>query len=178
MNQGINLRPWREERREKRQKQFTQLSLMACLLGLLISGLAYYSSQQALAALTQENQMIQQNTRILDLEIAEVGQLRQKKDTLLHRIQVIEGLQAHRFQTLDIFDQLAASNHDGVQLTAARRQGRELQLQGWVYPTPALSAWMRQLESQEAFRAPLLRSINAEENTLSHRFNLMVPLAF
>lgn len=178
MDQGINLRPWREERREQRQKQFTLVCLLALILGLLISGLAYYSGQQTLDALTQENNMIQQSTRILDLEIAEVGQLRQKKDTLLHRIQVIEGLQAHRFQTLDIFDQLAASNHDGVQLTAVRRQGQELQLQGRADPTPALSAWMRQLEAQAAFHDPVLRSINAEESTLSHRFNLMIPLSF
>lgn len=176
MNDGINLRPWREELRQQRQKFFAQMAVLALFIGLGISALLWHLSNVSIDAKRQENALISAQMTILDQEIREVGQLREKREQLLHRIQVIQKLQHDRPVTLEVLNQFTASLTDGIYLTDVRRQGNQLLLQGLAQPSQAVSGWMRSLSQQPRFSEPVLRSLNANETSSAARFDLILPL--
>lgn len=176
MSDGINLRPWREEKRQQSQALFIQLSLLAFFVGLFISALIWYSNNQSIAAVKQENQLIISQTALLDQQIQEVLNLQSKREQLLQRIQVIQKLQQDRPVTIEIMDQLTASLENGIYLTNIRRQSDQLTLTGLAQPPQVVSAWMRHLSQQPRFNEPVLRSLNTDTSNSAARFDLLLPL--
>jgi len=177
MSEGINLRPWREERRQLRQTQFVYLAVATLIIGLLLSGFWWWSGNQSINAVQQENQLIREQLGVLDAEIREVTELREKREQLLQRIEVIQSLQQQRPVTIELLDQLTGSLTEGIYLTDVRRQGNQLTIQGHATPSQALSDWMRSLEQQQRFREPVLRSVTSDESIGANRFDLLLPLA-
>lgn len=176
MSGGINLRPWREEQRQQRQALFTQLCLLALVLGVLISVLIWQSNNQSISSVQQENQLIKTRMAHLDQQIREVINLQSNREQLLQRIQVIQKLQQDRPITIEIMDQLTASLEDGVYLTDVRRQSDQLTLTGLAQPPQVVSAWMRSLSQQPRFSEPVLRSLNTDTSNSAARFDLLLPL--
>lgn len=176
MSAGINLRPWREEQRQKRQKTFARQALLALIVGLLFSALIWQASQQSIASAHQENALIRQQMAILDKEIREVLELREKRAQLLQRIDVIQKLQQERPTSIQVMDQLTASLTDGVYLTDVRRNGNQLTINGMAQPPQAVSNWMRSLSAQPRFSEPVLRTLNANEAAAAARFDLILPI--
>ncbi|WP_114417325.1 PilN domain-containing protein [Marinospirillum perlucidum] len=177
MSEGINLRPWREERRQLRQKQFNYLASASLLLGLLLSSLWWWTNSNTTEALKQENQLIREELQVLDAEIREVTELRSKRERLLQRMEVIQSLQQERPVTIQLLNQLTSSLNDGIYLTNLRRENNRLVIQGQAQPSQALSDWMRNLQSQPRFHEPVLRSVTSDEGRNASRFDLLLPLA-
>lgn len=176
INRGINLRPWREERRQNQQKKFTKLSFLALFFGLFISTLLWHSTTSSIAAIQEENQLIKNSRAALDTEIKEVANLRDKRQQLLKRIEVIQQLQNNRPITIELMDQLASSINDGIYLTEIKRTDNSLLIQGRARPSQAVAAWMRSLKEQPRFNEPVLRSLITDEKTNITRFDLLLPL--
>jgi len=176
MNIGINLRPWREERRQKQQKTFAQLSWLALVIGLIISTLLWQSTTTSITAIKNENQFIKTRMTQLDTEIKEVANLREKRQQLLNRIEVIQKLQDNRSVTFEIMDQLAGSINDGVYLTQIKRTNNQLLIEGQANPSQAVAAWMRSLKKQPRFSEPVLRSLTTDDKSNLTHFNLLLPL--
>lgn len=176
LNTGINLRPWREERRQKQQTNFTKLSLLALALGLLISILMWQGATSSVAAIQEENQLIKQQMAQLNIEIKEVSNLREKRQQLLKRIEVIQKLQNNRPVTVELMDQLAISMNTGVFLTELKRNENLLTLQGRAQPSQAVATLMRSLNEQPRFGEPVLRSLVTDDKTSLTRFDLQLPL--
>lgn len=175
-NMGINLRPWREERRQKQQKQFSQLSLLALMLGLLISTLLWRSTDMSLVAIHEESQLIQKHMAQLNNEIKEVANLREKRQQLLKRIEVIQKLQNNRPVTVELMSQLTLSMNDAVYLVSVERTENQLTLEGRAQPSQAVATLMRSLNEQARFGEPLLRSLKSDDKTGLTRFDLELPL--
>ncbi|MBE0506327.1 MAG: PilN domain-containing protein [Marinospirillum sp.] len=176
MSDGINLRPWREEKRQQRQALFTQLCLLALVAGLLITALIWYSNNQSISAVKQENQLIKTQMTTLDQQIREVINLQRNHEQLLQRIQVIQKLQQDRPVTIEIMDQMTASLENGVYLTDIKRQSNQLTLTGLAQPPQVVPAWMRKLSQQPRFSEPVLRSLNTDTSNSAARFDLLLPL--
>lgn len=176
INKGINLRPWREEKRQKLQKSFTQLSLLTLIFGLLMSGFLWKKTTQSLAAIKEESQLIKTHMEQLNSEIKEVSNLREKRKQLLRRIEVIQQLQNNRPVTVDLMSQLVSSMNDGVYLVEIKRADNQLTLQGRAQPSQAVAALMRSLNEQPRFGEPLLRSLSSDDKTELTRFDLQLPL--
>lgn len=176
MSDGINLRPWREEKRQQRQALFSQLCLLALVVGMLITALIWQSNSQSIAAVKQENQLIKSQMALLDRQISEVINLQSNREQLLQRIQVIQKLQQDRPVTIEIMDQLTASLENGVYLTDIKRQSNQLTLTGLAQPPQVVSAWMRNLSQQPRFSEPVLRSLNTDTSNSAARFDLLLPL--
>lgn len=175
-NLGINLRPWRDERRQKQQKKFALLSALALLIGLLLSTLLWKNTTLSLAAIREESQLINQHMLQLNHEIKEVTNLREKRQQLLKRIEVIQNLQSNRPVTVDIMDQLALSMNDGIFLVELEREKDQIKIQGRAQPSQAVATFMRSLNSQLRFGEPLLRSLSSDDKTNLTRFDLQLPL--
>ena len=176
INIGINLRPWREERRQKQQKTFAQLSWLALVVGLLISVLLWQSTKASIAIIQDENQFIKTRMTLLDKEIKEVANLREKRQQLLKRIEVIQKLQDNRSLTVEIMDQLASSINSGIYLIEIKRNNNQILIEGHANPSQAVAAWMRNLKKQPRFNEPVLRSLTTDDKSNLTHFDLLLPL--
>lgn len=175
-NAGINLRPWREEQRQRKQQQFSQLSFLALVMGLIISILLWQATLASISAVQEENQFIKSHLLQLDSKIADVAGLRKKHQQLLQRIAVIQKLQNNRPVTVELMEQLASSINNGIYLTAIQRKENQLVIKGYANSSKLLATWMRNLNEQSRFNEPLLGKLITDEKANLTRFDLLLPL--
>jgi type IV pilus assembly protein PilN len=157
----INLLPWRQERREQLQKEFLIIlggfAAVAAVIVLCWQVLlsASISNQQA------RNQMLEQRIKELDLQVKEISQLKQKKQELVARMQVIQSLQGNRPEIVHIFDELVQTLPDGVFYKSIIRSGADISLVGTAESNNRVSSLMRQLDASEWFGSPSLQVVKS-----------------
>jgi type IV pilus assembly protein PilN len=171
----INLLPWREERRQRRQKNFLQLVSLVVLFAVLITLAIGQLVQYQVDTQTHRNSIIQQGIKTLDKDIKEIRALRKKREQLLNWIQIIQNLQADRNSVVLIMNSLAHAGIDELYLTEAIKQGNTLQLTGEAGSNRQISDLMRHLAGIEIFDTPALTDVSTSENTSGFsRFVLQV----
>ncbi|MCB1553416.1 MAG: PilN domain-containing protein [Xanthomonadales bacterium] len=174
----INLLPWREERRNQRQKEFLALLGLTAALALMAAfGVVQYFSG-LVENQSQRNIMLQQEIKALDVKIAEIAELEKKKGDLLSRKQVIEQLQADRSQMVHLFDELVRTIPDGVRLNAIKQSGSALTLAGVAQSNARVSSYMRSLEASGWIAQPDLTIIEAKggDRSMPYEFTLGITL--
>ena len=174
----INLLPWRQKRREERQKGFYAL-LGACALVAAIIAFAvinYYG--RVIDAQNGKNQYLEQQIKGLEEQIKEVEKVEAQLADLLQRKKVIEELQASRSQMVHLFDELVRTIPDGVRLTSIKQNGNELTLAGTAQSNARVSSYMRSLEQSGWVTGPSLDIIEAKgaDRTMPFEFTLKVNL--
>lgn len=171
----INLRPWREERRAERQKQF-----LAAIAGVAIlsGGLGFLWHQHMVGQVEYQNSRnsyLTTETAKLDKQIAEIRELRKRRDELLSRMRVIQDLQGKRPVIVRVFDEVVRTLPDGVHYTYMSQAGNTLKVYGVAEANSRIAALMRNLESSEWFDSPMLTSVTALPRDPSQsRFELSV----
>ncbi|MDC6668325.1 pilus assembly protein PilN, partial [Leclercia adecarboxylata] len=85
----INLLPWREQLREERKQRF-----LASLVGVLIvaAGLVFLGDRYFQGAIEQQNarnEFVKKEIAVLDARIAEIKELRERRQQLLERMKII-----------------------------------------------------------------------------------------
>ena len=104
---SINLLPWREAERQKRQRDFGMAmggAVIAAIAVILLSGLVY---SQMIDAQNARNDRLRAEIVELEKSIAEIDGLEQQKERLLARMEIIEQLQKSRPEIVHLFDELA-----------------------------------------------------------------------
>jgi len=152
----INLLPWREEKRRERQRQFMSSLLLVSILGVVIVFFAGFVFDQKISHQQSRNQMVQNEISALEIRIKRIDELERTRARLISRKQVIESLQASRSTTVELLDKLAKSIPVGVTLTTIRQQGTTLALVGTSQSNARVSAYLRELESNDLFLNPQL----------------------
>ncbi|MFA5683391.1 MAG: PilN domain-containing protein [Lysobacteraceae bacterium] len=174
----INLLPWRQERREQRQKEFYGLLGACAVLGLLIA-FAVVSYVGGLVENQQaRNNYLTQEIQRLETKIKEIETLEKQRADLLQRKQVIEELQASRSQMVHLFDELVRTIPDGVRLNSIKQAGQRLTLMGIAQSNARVSSYMRALQQSGWITNPDLNIIEAkgEDRTMPYQFTLNVDL--
>ncbi len=173
---NINLLPWREELKQKRKKQL----INAILFGWVVAGgLAY------LMVLYWDNRIDFQNSRnaYLDTEIAkltqtikEIEDLKQKRNNIVDRMEVIQELQADRAQIVHVFDDLVRKMPEGVFLDQLNKKGSAINMKGFAQANARVSSLMRNLDASTWFKGPQLKIVkNSNKKGLElSQFNLKV----
>ena len=176
----INLLPWREEKRKERQRQFMSSLLLTAILGIVIVFFAGFVFEQKISHQQARNQMVQKEISALEIRIKRIDELERTRARLISRKQVIERLQASRSTTVELLDKLARSIPVGVTLTTIRQQGKNLALVGTSQSNARVSAYLRELESNDLFLNPQLdfvRSATGRANeTEPYEFSIKVNL--
>jgi type IV pilus assembly protein PilN len=141
----INLLPWREERRQERQRQFNFIAAGAAVLG---AGVVFYANMTVghfVAYQNARNQYLQSQIAVIDGRIKEIKDLRSTKERLLARMQIIEELQKSRPEEVHLFDALAKTVPDGVYLTSIKQAQSTITMQGVAESSARVSAYMRNI---------------------------------
>jgi len=176
----INLLPWREEKRRDRQRQFMSSLLLTAILGVVIVFFAGFVFDQKIAHQQARNQMVQKQIAALEVKIKRIEELERTRARLISRKQVIENLQASRSTTVELLDKLAKSIPVGVTLTTIRQQGNDLALVGTSQSNARVSAYLRELASNDLFINPQLNFVRSSTNpttaTEPYDFSIKVNL--
>ena len=155
----INLLPWREELRKRRQKEFLATIAAAVVLAIGVVFLVHLQFNSMLKYQETRNQFLEQQIAELDKKIAEIKELDAEKQRLLARMRIIQQLQASRPEIVHLFDELVATLPDGVFFNKVDQQGRRLTLEGVAQSNARVSSLMRQLEDSAWLQKPELVEI-------------------
>ena len=110
----INLLPWREEALKAQKKQyFTILTAVGLTVLALVLMINFYF-QARIDGQNSKNQYLKNEIAQLDIQIAEIRTLNDKKSALEKRINVIEQLQRSRNVGTQVLDEIAKIIPNGV----------------------------------------------------------------
>lgn len=157
----INLLPWREDLRKRRNKEFGVLALVTVLfMGGVVAGVDWHFKQR-IEFQTQRNVFLETQIAALDKKIKEIQDLDREKARLLARMRIIQQLQSSRPEIVHVIDSIVKTLPEGVFYTAIKQTGRAINMIGIAQSNARVSSLMRQLDSSEWFENPNLIEIKA-----------------
>lgn len=167
----INLLPWREAQRKRRQRDFAVTGAIALALTALAALLVHLQIEAMIAGQQSRNQFLSEQIRQLDLQIKEIQKLEETKAGLLARMRIIQQLQQSRPEVVRLFDELVTAVPEGVFLTKIEQTGRNVVVEGRAQSNARVSAFMRNVEGSAWIGGPRLLLIENKDKTgtgLSH----------
>lgn len=172
----INLLPYREEIKQRKQQQFKVLMLGAFAVGLGLAAATYLGIDNAISNQEGRNNFLQTEIDRLDRELGEIDKLQQEKEAFLAKKLKVEELQEKRYQAAYILDSLNALTPDNTYLTALEAESpTSYKISGHAVSDNKIAVMMRSLPSTGIFLQPELLSIkkvdNYQEFTLKSSIN-------
>jgi type IV pilus assembly protein PilN len=161
----INLLPWRETERKRRQKEFAIMAVVG-LAAAVLFGLGTHLHIDRLISIQQDrNAFLQTEIDKLDEQIREINELEKTKASLLARMDVIQQLQQSRPEVVHLFDELVLAIPEGVYLTKLSHSGRSIVVEGRAQSNARVSAFMRNIEASGWIGNPRLLLIEHKDKT-------------
>lgn len=172
----INLLPYREEIKQRKQQQFKILMLGAFAVGLGLAAATYLGIDSAISNQEGRNNFLQTEIDRLDRELGEIDKLQQEKEAFLAKKLTVEELQEKRYQAAYILDSLNTLTPDNTYLTALEAESpTSYKISGHAISDNKIAVMMRSLPSTGIFLQPELLSIkkvdNYQEFTLKSSIN-------
>ena len=156
---NINLLPWRDWRRKRRQKEFIATAALSVLGAALVVYLVYAAYGKVISNQEARNQRITEEIATLDNQIKEIKSLRDNREQLLSRMRVIQELQGNRPIIVRVFDEMARTLANGVFFKSAKMEGDLLTVTGSAEANNRVSALMRNIDGSAWFVGPNLKGI-------------------
>jgi len=157
---NINLLPWREERRRLRDRKMVANGVLIWILCavMVFAGFTFYKNKQKNQS--KRNNYLTQEIKKLDKKIAEIKTLREQKENLLVRMQVIQDLQSERRRVVHLFDDIVRKLPEGVYYSSLSKKNRNFNMNGIAQSNARVSDLMNRLDSSEWFDNPNLNVID------------------
>lgn len=156
----INLLPYREEIKQRKQQQFKVLMLSAFAVGLGLAAATYLGIDNAISNQEGRNNFLQTEIDRLDRELGEIDKLQQEKEAFLAKKLKVEELQEKRYQAAYILDSLNTLTPDNTYLTALEAESpTSYKISGHAISDNKIAVMMRSLPSTGIFLQPELLSI-------------------
>jgi Tfp pilus assembly protein PilN len=105
----INLLPWREEDRKRRQREFLVAMGGALVAGIVVLGGLMFAFAQMIDTQRGRNARLTEEIAVLDKSISEIDGLERQKERLLARMEIIEQLQRSRPEVVHLFDEMSSA---------------------------------------------------------------------
>jgi len=173
---NINLLPWREQQRKERN----QATLIACIGMWLVAGLIVFAAKTIMDGRIehqqQRNAYLQSEINSLAKVIKEIEDIKEKRDELLSRMDVIQTLQSNRAQIVHVFDDLVQKLPKGVHYSSIEKNSGNIAIRGKAQSNARVSALMRNLDSSDWFDNPSLQVVDVldEDGAQVSQFNLTI----
>jgi type IV pilus assembly protein PilN len=145
----INLLPWRQEVRERRNKEFLTLVGAVLLLSLIGAFAAWSYYNNTLESQQLANERIKQENTKLDSALKQIESLEQQRDDIIARMKVIQDLQGRRPIPVRVWDDIARLIPAQMYLTNMKRVGDVITFTGQADNPNVISTFMRSLDSSE-----------------------------
>ena len=172
----INLLPWREAERQKRQRDFLVAIAGAFVVGIVVAGLANFAYVGRIDYQLERNARLEAEIAELDKSISEINGLERQKERLLARMEIIEQLQASRPEIVHLFDEMTRQIPEGVYLTAMKQTGAAVEVTGIAQSSTRVSALMRQIDASVWLTDPGVVKVETTEQGPSRQAGFVVTL--
>jgi len=168
----INLIPWREAERKRKRQEFGVGAVAALAAAAFLTFAVNWQMQGAVDRQNARNEYLKGQIAELDKQITEILALDQQKKQLRARIQVIEQLQLSRPEVVHLFDQLARTLPDGVNLSSVKQAERRIEIRGQAQSSTRVASYMRNIDSSEWLADPTLDILETKDAGGSSDFTL------
>ena len=159
---GINLLPWRNELRKKRQQEFNYMALGAVVAMCAVIGGVHWFNEERITFQKQRNDYLKETTMALDARIKAIKNLDEQRTNLLARMEIIQQLQSSRPEIVHVFDELVRTLPDGVYYQKVKQSGSLLTVNGVAQSNAFVSSLMRNLNRSEWLGGAKLKEIVAD----------------
>ncbi len=171
---SINLLPWREAERQKRQRDFGIAMGGAVIAGIAVIMLTMLFYSQLISAQESRNNRLKAEIAILEESIKEIDSLERQKERLLARMEIIEQLQKSRPEIVHLFDELVRQLPEGVYLTGMKQTGSRVELRGIAQSSTRVSALMRQIDASVWLTDPEVERVETKQSGSSRQSEFVV----
>ena len=171
----INLLPWRDELREQRKKQFIAFCVGVVVLGIaaVFSGWMYFGHQ--LNDQEQANQLIVSTNQNLDTQLKALDGLQEKRNAIIERMKLIQGLQGQRPVTVRLVDELVRVTPPTMYITKFTRTGDKFTIEGMAESPNTVAELLRNLEASPWYRNAFMNSFLAADEKKAQATSSLVP---
>jgi len=173
---SINLLPWREAERQKRQRDFGVAlgGSVVAAIAVIITTMFVFS--QMISTQEYRNGRLEEEIAKLDLSILEIEGLERQKERLIARMEIIEQLQKSRPEIVHLFDELSRQLPEGVYLTSMKQTGSRVEIRGVAQSSTRVSALMRQIDASEWLGDPEVERVETKQSGNSRQSEFIVYL--
>lgn len=158
----INLLPWREEERERKNKEFLTLVVAVTLLSLLAAFAAWSYFNNQLEDQKTANALIEQRNTELDSALSQIQDLEQRREDIVSRMQVIQDLQGRRPIPVHVWDDIPKAIPPAMYINNFKREGDTITLTGLADNPNVVSSLIRNLDASEWMDGSAVRSIQKD----------------
>ncbi len=173
---SINLLPWREAERKKRQRDFGVAMGGAVIAGIAVVMLTILAYNQMISGQKSRNDRLTAEIVELEKSIEEIDGLERQKERLLARMEIIEELQKSRPEIVHLFDEMVRQLPEGVYLTGMKQTGARVEIRGVAQSSTRVSALMRQIDSSEWLGDPEVERVETKQSGNSRQSEFVVYL--
>jgi len=172
----INLLPWREEERKKRQQDFMVALAGSIVAAVAVVGATLFAFSQMIDSQEARNLRLEAEITELEKSITEIDDLERQKERLLARMEIIEQLQRSRPEIVHLFDEMSRVLPEGVYLNGMKQNGVSVELQGVAQSSTRVSALMRQADESEWLTDPSVTKVETTEAGPARQAEFVVTL--
>jgi len=172
----INLLPWREEERKKRQRDFGVAAGGAVVAAIALVMVTIFAYSQMISNQQSRNQRLTNEIVELEKSIAEIDGLERQKERLLARMEIIEELQKSRPEIVHLFDELVRQLPEGVYLTGLKQTGSRVEIRGVAQSSTRVSALMRQIDASAWLGDPEVERVETTQSGASRQAEFVLYL--
>lgn len=172
----INLLPWRDEQRQEKKKEFFTVLGGFAILGALCGYVWVSTMQGAIDDQSARNKRLDDEIKVLNSQVEEIQELKQRRAELIDRMEVIQSLQGTRPVIVRYFDEFVRAVPEGLWITNIERNGEIFTIQGVGESTQRVTTFMRNLDNSEWFQDPDVPSIDQspEFGVQAQQFTIIV----
>ncbi len=170
----INLLPWREAERKKRQRDFGVAAGGAVVVGIAVVMVTIFAYSQKISQQLAKNERLQEEIEIINKSITEIDGLERQKERLLARMEIIEQLQKSRPEIVHLFDELVRQLPEGVYLTGVKQAGARIEIRGVAQSSTRVSALMRRIDASEWLTDPEVERVETTQSGASRKAKFVV----
>lgn len=160
----INLLPWREELRKKRERAFYGMLAASLLVGASVWLITHTELNGRIDYQNGRNQFLKEEIAQLDKKIIKIRELEATKKKLIARMEVIQKLQQGRPQIVHLFHQFVTTLPDGLYLTSLKEQGERITMTGVAESNARVSNYMENLDGSQWLTDPDLSVIEVKDH--------------
>jgi len=172
----INLLPWREAERKKRQRDFGVAAGGAVIAAVAVVMLTTLFYNQMIGNQRARNDRLSDEITELEKSIAEIDGLERQKERLLARMEIIEELQKSRPEIVHLFDEITRQLPEGVYLTGLKQTGTRVEMRGIAQSSTRVSALMRQIDASQWLGDPEVERVETKQSGASRQSEFVVYL--
>ncbi len=172
----INLLPWREEDRQRRQREFMVAMAGSLVAGLLVVVLSIFAFSQMIEGQVSRNSRLETEIAELERSIIEIDGLEAQKERLLARMEIIEQLQRSRPEIVHLFDEVTRRLPEGVYLNGMKQTGVAIEVKGIAQSSTRVSALMRHIDASDWLSDPSVVKVETTEKGPGRQAEFVVTL--